>query len=181
MASLLPSGFRGFSGDLDAFGLGHRLQAALAADLTAFAPDGRHILGNIRGPDSRGSFRNFRFWWGNLACRDGDRPRGELIRVTRTLALRNHTAMMPQSGMLKRALWKSKLAHYRASLEGKHCHQTRCTQRVEFFEQMYRIITNGVVWHGEIKNRAKYGSTYWTDATVVPFTGLDGKPRQYIA
>jgi PAS domain S-box-containing protein len=51
----------------------------------------------------------------------------------------------------------------------------------EFFQQMYHAITNGSVWHGEIHNRAKNGSTYWVDTTIVPFIGAEGKPRQYVA
>jgi PAS domain S-box-containing protein len=51
----------------------------------------------------------------------------------------------------------------------------------EFFQEMYHAIANGKVWHGEIKNRAKDGSLYWVDTTVVPFAGADGKARQYVA
>ena len=50
----------------------------------------------------------------------------------------------------------------------------------EFFQQMYHTISNGKVWHGEIKNRAKDASIYWVDTTIVPFVGKDGKPGQYI-
>lgn len=51
----------------------------------------------------------------------------------------------------------------------------------EFFKEMFRVITHGEVWHGEVCNRAKDGSLYWLDMTVVPFMNEHHKPYQYIA
>ena len=50
-----------------------------------------------------------------------------------------------------------------------------------FWREAWEKISRGQVWRGEVCNRAKGGSYYWVDSTIVPLVGRDGMVEKYIS
>lgn len=50
----------------------------------------------------------------------------------------------------------------------------------EFWAHLWKTITAGLVWNGEIKNIDKDGRERWYDTTIYSFTSVDNKPYQYM-
>ncbi len=51
----------------------------------------------------------------------------------------------------------------------------------EFFGEMWRTISRGDVWSGNICNRNKHGNFYWVQSTIVPFLDKKGLVDYYIS
>lgn len=51
----------------------------------------------------------------------------------------------------------------------------------ELYTDIWKTISSGQVWKGEVCNRRKNGTLYWVSTTIVPFVGEDGEPYQYLS
>jgi PAS domain S-box-containing protein len=50
----------------------------------------------------------------------------------------------------------------------------------EFYEKLWSSISEGNVWNGEIKNKSKDGSYFWTDTWIIPFKDVDGDISKHV-
>ena len=50
-----------------------------------------------------------------------------------------------------------------------------------FFADLWKTISSGKIWRGEIKNKKKSGDFYWVDTTIVPFMDQNNKPIEFIS
>ncbi len=51
----------------------------------------------------------------------------------------------------------------------------------EFFRELWRTISVGLIWRGEVCNRRKNGTLYWVDASIMPLYDKKGRIESYIA
>jgi PAS domain S-box-containing protein len=51
----------------------------------------------------------------------------------------------------------------------------------EFFNDMWKSISAGKTWKGEIKNKAKNGAYYWLDTSITPILDENGQIIQYLS
>jgi PAS domain S-box-containing protein len=49
-----------------------------------------------------------------------------------------------------------------------------------FFTEMWETVSSGKPWHGELKNRARDGSFFWVDTTILPFTTPEISTMQFV-
>jgi len=50
----------------------------------------------------------------------------------------------------------------------------------KFFQDMWYTIVRKP-WRGTIRNRAKDGTLYWVDSTIIPFFDTEGRPEKFLA
>jgi PAS domain S-box-containing protein len=50
-----------------------------------------------------------------------------------------------------------------------------------FFKNMWKEMKEGKIWVGDIKNKAKDGSYYWVDTTIIPFKNEKSEVTGYIS
>jgi diguanylate cyclase (GGDEF)-like protein/PAS domain S-box-containing protein len=53
--------------------------------------------------------------------------------------------------------------------------------QAEVFAQLWRTLSAGEVWHGELINRRKNGQTYWQDCQIAPVRDAQGAVTHFVA
>jgi len=118
-----------------------------------------------------------------LSIRDARRI-GELRDLRYALDKASIVAVTDANGVIRHvnARFCEMTKYSREELIGStHCLVNSGTHSKAFMEDLWLTVSSGRIWHGEIRNRAKDGSVYWVDTTIVPFVRGHEKPYQYLA
>ena len=49
------------------------------------------------------------------------------------------------------------------------------------YKDLWKTISSGQTWRGDLLNKSKTGKLYWVDTTIVPIMGRDKKPEKYLS
>ncbi|WJQ82726.1 bifunctional diguanylate cyclase/phosphodiesterase [Brevibacillus brevis] len=125
-------------------------------------------------------------WAGLLREKDGELNMvvNELADVKYALDQSTILAITDHKGIILRANEQfCRISKYeRSELIGKdHRILNSGYHPKSFFKELWSCIRSGQVWRGEIRNRAKDGSYYWVDTTIVPFKNQAGEIYQYVS
>ena len=52
---------------------------------------------------------------------------------------------------------------------------------LSFWQTMWRTVSSGKPWHGEVCNHTKQGQAYWVDSIIAPFVGAEGHIERFIS
>lgn len=63
--------------------------------------------------------------------------------------------------------------HHRIIKSGEH--------DKKFYQTLWKTITKGNTWRGEIKNKRKNGKNYWADTAIAPIFDEEGQPKQFFS
>ncbi len=72
--------------------------------------------------------------------------------------------------------------HSREELIGQNHRMVKSGEHsTEFYNNLWKTISSGSPWHGEVRNLTKDGKSYWVRASIIPFLNEKGKPFRYVS
>lgn len=92
-------------------------------------------------------------------------------------------AMTNRDGIIEvvNELFETTTKFLKEEVIGKTFHMINSNYHDEsFFINMWETIYNGDIWHGQIRNRTKYGSFFWVNATIVPIKNDLGQIEKFL-
>ena len=120
----------------------------------------------------------------NTARRQADAARREHDELMNTIHLHSIVSVTDRAGRIVEVNdgFCNISGYSRAELLGQtHRIVNSGVQDSAFWTGMWRSISAGRPWRGEICNRTKDGSLYWVDSVIAPFLDEDGQTKKYIS